>query len=125
MGPTLFIRLTRNYKVAYNTHMDNVFKALADGSRRQLLDQLYTQNGQTLSELCEHLDMSRQAVTKHLHILEEADLIKVLRQGRTRLHYLNTAPISEIYERWISKYDRHRIEALKEMKIQLEEEKDD
>ncbi|WP_349409825.1 helix-turn-helix domain-containing protein [Pseudalkalibacillus sp. SCS-8] len=105
--------------------MDNVFKALADGSRRQLLDQLYTQNGQTLSELCEHLDMSRQAVTKHLHILEEADLIKVLRQGRTRLHYLNTAPISEIYERWISKYDRHRIEALKEMKIQLEEEKDD
>lgn len=105
--------------------MDNVFKALADVSRRELLDLLYTKNGQTLSDLCKHLDMSRQAVTKHLNILENADLVTVVWKGRTKHHYLNTAPISEIYDRWIGKYDRHRLDALNLLKTKLEEDKDE
>ncbi|MCC3372533.1 helix-turn-helix domain-containing protein [Cohnella sp. REN36] len=100
--------------------MDIVFKALADGSRRQLLDVLYQRNGQTLGELCEHLDMARQSVTKHLTILEEANLIAVEWQGRNKLHYLNAAPIGDIYDRWIRKYDHHRMEALSELKTKLE-----
>ncbi len=100
--------------------MDAVFKALADPSRRKLLDQLYAQNGQTLSELCEHLDMTRQAVTKHLVLLEAANLVVTVRQGREKLHYLNPAPIHEIYDRWIRKYDRHRLEALGDLKKSLE-----
>jgi DNA-binding transcriptional ArsR family regulator len=105
--------------------MDKVFKALADHSRRKLLDELYLKNGQTLSELCGSLDMSRQAVTKHLIVLEEAKLIAVIREGRKKLHYLNAAPIGEIYDRWIGKYDRSRIVALTELKNKLEEETDD
>jgi len=100
--------------------MDLVFKALADRSRRLLLDQLYTKNGQTLGELCDHLDMARQSATKHLMLLEEANLIKVEWQGRHKLHYLNAAPIGDIYDRWIRKYDRHRMEALSELKARLE-----
>jgi DNA-binding transcriptional ArsR family regulator len=100
--------------------MDAVFKALADPSRRKLLDQLYTHNGQTLSELCEHLDMTRQAVTKHLALLEAANLVVTVRQGREKLHYLNPAPIHEIYDRWIRKYDRDRLEALSDLKKSLE-----
>ncbi|MGM7700428.1 ArsR/SmtB family transcription factor [Pseudalkalibacillus sp. Hm43] len=102
--------------------MDNVFKALADASRRKLMDSLYIKNGQTLSELCKHLEMSRQAVTKHLKLLEEANLVTVVWKGRSKQHYLNTAPISEIYDRWIGKYYRHRLEALNELKSKLEEE---
>ncbi|KRF39234.1 ArsR/SmtB family transcription factor [Paenibacillus sp. Soil787] len=102
--------------------MDKVFKALADSSRRQLLDELFKNNGQTLNELCEHLEMTRQAVTKHLLILEEANLILIVWQGRNKIHYLNVAPIGEIYDRWISKYDRDRIEALLELKRKLEAE---
>jgi DNA-binding transcriptional ArsR family regulator len=102
--------------------MDNVFKALADSSRRQLLDQLHMNNGQALGELCKHLDMTRQAVTKHLVILGEANLITVEWRGREKLHYLNPLPISEIYRRWIGKYDQHRVEALNELKQQLEED---
>jgi uncharacterized protein YndB with AHSA1/START domain/DNA-binding transcriptional ArsR family regulator len=94
--------------------MDKVFKALADSSRRQLLDELFKKNGQTLSELCEHLEMTRQSVTKHLLILEEANLVVVEWHGRNKLHFLNVAPIGEIYDRWIGKYERHRIEALLE-----------
>jgi DNA-binding transcriptional ArsR family regulator len=105
---------------AYNPDMDKIFKALADATRRQLLDQLYQRNGQTLGELCEHLDMTRQSVTKHLNILEEANLITVVWQGRNKLHYLNAAPIGDIYDRWIRKYDRHRMEALSELKQRLE-----
>lgn len=108
--------------VAYNKCMDNVFKALADSSRRQLLDELFKKNGQTLSELCEHLDMTRQSVTKHLVILEEANLIVVEWHGRNKLHFLNAAPIGEIYDRWIGKFERHRIDALSELKRKLEEE---
>ncbi|WP_261302741.1 ArsR/SmtB family transcription factor [Paenibacillus andongensis] len=102
--------------------MDKVFKALADSSRRQLLDELFKKNGQTLNELCVHLEMTRQSVTKHLLILEEANLILIVWQGRNKIHYLNVEPIAEIYDRWISKYDRDRIEALLELKKQLEAE---
>src|SRR6187551_2124613 len=87
--------------------MDAVFKALADESRRALLDQLHKSNGQTLGQLCEHLDMTRQAVTKHLLLLEQAKLVTVVWSGREKLHYLNPVPLQEIYNRWISKYERH------------------
>jgi DNA-binding transcriptional ArsR family regulator len=100
--------------------MDVVFKALSDSSRRQLLDQLYTHNGQTLGELCEHLAMSRQAVSKHLAVLEAANLVVTLWQGREKLHYLNPVPIQEIYDRWLSKYDRQQLNALSQLKRNLE-----
>ena len=100
--------------------MDEVFKALADTGRRKLLDQLFANNGQTLNELCEHLAMSRQAVSKHLAILEKANLIVTRWQGREKLHYLNPAPIYEIQERWINKYELHRLEALNDLKKVLE-----
>lgn len=116
--------LTCSQMVAYNRDMDKVFKALADASRRQLLDELFQHNGQTLNELCEHLDMTRQSVSKHLLILEEAELVVVEWHGRNKLHYLNAAPIGDIYDRWIGKYDRHRIDALRELKIKLEAEED-
>ena len=103
--------------------MDAVFKALADASRRKLLDVLFKQNGQTLSELCEHLDMTRQAVTKHLVLLEEAKLVSVVWRGREKLHYLNPVPLQEIYERWIGKYERHRLQALSDLKKGLEKNK--
>jgi DNA-binding transcriptional ArsR family regulator len=103
---------------------DKTFKALADPSRRQLLDRLYANNGQTLGELCEHLDMTRQAVTKHLTVLEEANLVVVIWQGREKLHYLNPVPIHEIAERWISKFERGRLRALADLKKRLEGETD-
>ena len=100
--------------------MNAVFKALADASRRKLLDELFKHNGQTLSELCEHLDMTRQAVTKHLVLLEEANLVTIVWRGREKLHYLNPVPLHEIYERWIGKYERHRLQALSDLKKGLE-----
>ncbi|MEJ0088838.1 MAG: helix-turn-helix transcriptional regulator [Limisphaerales bacterium] len=100
--------------------MDAVFKALADESRRKLLDQLHKDSGQTLGELCEHLDMTRQAVTKHLLLLEAAHLVTVVWRGREKLHYLNPVPIHEISERWIGKYERHRLQALSDLKKGLE-----
>ncbi|MEP6668365.1 MAG: helix-turn-helix domain-containing protein [Chthoniobacter sp.] len=100
--------------------MDEAFKALADASRRKLLDLLHESSGQTLAALCEHLDMTRQAVTKHLNLLERANLIAVVWHGREKLHYLNPVPIHEIYERWISKYERHRLQALSDLKKHLE-----
>ena len=103
--------------------MDAVFKALADESRRKLLDQLHKSNGQTLGELCEHLDMTRQAVTKHLLLLESANLVAVVWRGREKLHYLNPVPIHEISERWIGKYERHRLQALADLNKGLEENK--
>jgi len=105
--------------------VDQVFKALADASRRQLLDSLYASNGQTLSELCADLDMTRQAVTKHLALLESANLVVTVWRGREKLHYLNPAPIGEIAERWIDKYERHRVRALNELKRVLEEKRDE
>jgi DNA-binding transcriptional ArsR family regulator len=102
--------------------VDKVFKALADPGRRLLLDLLFAQNGQTLGQLCEHLDMSRQAVTKHLRLLEEANLVATIWRGREKLHYLNPVPIHEIAERWINKYERGRVRALAELKKKLEGE---
>jgi DNA-binding transcriptional ArsR family regulator len=104
--------------------MDKVFKALADASRRELLDRLRTENGQTLGQLCAHLDMTRQAVTKHLAVLEEANLVVVLWRGREKLHYLNPVPIHEIAERWIGKFERARLDALADLKDKLEGESD-
>jgi DNA-binding transcriptional ArsR family regulator len=105
--------------------MDAVFKALADASRRELLDRLRADNGQTLSQLCERIAeagaaMSRQAVSKHLAILEEANLVATVWRGREKLHYLNPLPIHEIAERWIGKFERSRLQALSELKKNLE-----
>ena len=86
------------------TDTDKVFKALADPSRRRLLDLLHAENGQTLGELCAHLDMTRQAVTKHLVLLEDANLVVTVWRGREKLHYLNPAPLKQISERWIDKH---------------------
>jgi len=105
--------------------MDTVFKALADGGRRALLDRLHAENGQTLGALCDGMTMSRQAVTKHLKLLEEANLVVVQWQGREKLHFLNPVPINEIADRWIGKYERHRVRALADLKTKLEGEADD
>ena len=99
---------------------DEVFRALADASRRTLLDRLHRRNGQTLNELCEGLDMSRQAVTKHLSILEGANLIAVQRQGREKLHFINPLPINEIAERWLAKFQRSHLRAVSALKKALE-----
>jgi DNA-binding transcriptional ArsR family regulator len=104
-------------------YMDTVFKALADGSRRKLLDELHKNNGQTLTILCGHLDMTRQAVTKHLALLEAANLVATVWHGREKLHYLNPVPLHKIYERWIGKYEPHRLQALSDLKKVLEEKK--
>jgi len=100
--------------------MDAVFKALADASRRELLDRLRAENGQTLNELCARLAMTRQAVSKHLAILESANLVATMRRGREKLHYLNPVPIHEIGERWIGKFERARLQALSDIKRALE-----
>ena len=100
--------------------MDDVFRALADASRRSLLDRLHARNGQTLNELCEGLAMTRQAVTKHLAILEAANLVTTFKHGREKLHYLNPVPIHEIAERWIGKFERSRLQALSDLKKNLE-----
>jgi DNA-binding transcriptional ArsR family regulator len=100
--------------------MNAVFKALADKTRRRLLDFLHAKNGQTLGELCERLSMTRQGVTQHLQLLEDAHLVTIKWQGREKLHYLNPMPIHQIYERWISKFERDRIQALSDLKNALE-----
>ncbi|HVR58720.1 MAG TPA: metalloregulator ArsR/SmtB family transcription factor [Pseudolabrys sp.] len=100
--------------------MDAVFKALADASRRELLDRLRADNGQTLGQLCARLAMTRQAVSKHLAIMEEANLVATVNRGREKLHYLNPVPIHEIAERWIGKFERSRLQALSDMKKALE-----
>lgn len=102
--------------------MDLVFRALADDSRRALLDSLCGHGGQTLAELCSGLVMSRQAVSKHLAILQEANLVATVKRGREKLHYLNAVPIAEIANRWIRKFERHRIDALVDLKKRLESE---
>ncbi|HET7794925.1 MAG TPA: helix-turn-helix domain-containing protein [Rhizobacter sp.] len=107
------------------TKLDKVFKALGDPTRRRLLDQLHRDNGQTLSALCERMDMTRQGVTQHLQLLEEANLVAVVWQGREKLHYLNPVPLHEIYERWIAKFERGRLGALHDLKTQLEGSDDD
>lgn len=104
----------------YSMDDDAVFRALADASRRLLLDRLHAQNGQTLAQLCQGLDMSRQAVAKHLTILEQANLVSSKREGREKRHFLNPVPINEIAERWIGKFERPRLAALSELKQTLE-----
>jgi DNA-binding transcriptional ArsR family regulator len=107
------------------TDTDQVFRALGDTSRRKLLDLLYADNGQSLGELCAHLDMSRQAVTQHLAILEAAGLVVTSWRGREKLHYLNPVPLYEITERWIRKFERSRLSALRDLKKRLEGERDE
>jgi DNA-binding transcriptional ArsR family regulator len=102
--------------------MDAVFRALADESRRKLLDRLHNKNGQNLGELCEGLQMSRQAVSKHLSILEEANLVATKREGREKLHFINPVPINDIAQRWIWKFERERLNALADLKASLERE---
>jgi DNA-binding transcriptional ArsR family regulator len=104
---------------------DAVFRALADASRRQLLDRLHAQNGQTLGDLCEGLDMTRQAVAKHLAILGDANLVSWKREGREKLHFINPVPINEIARRWISKFERRHLAALSALKVNLEGEDHD
>ena len=99
---------------------DNVFRALGDASRRQLLDRLHNKNGQTLGELCRGLDMTRQAVSKHLAILEEANLVSWKREGREKLHFINPVPINQIAERWIEKFEQPHLSALSKLKKTLE-----
>ena len=100
--------------------MDKVFKALADETRRTLLDRLREEGGQTLFDLCRRMAMTRQAVSKHLAILEDANLVATVKRGREKLHYLNPVPIHEIGERWIGKFERGRLQALSDMKKALE-----
>ncbi len=108
--------------LAYNAALDDndVFRALADPTRRALLDRLHADNGQTLEELCKDTAMTRQAVSQHLARLESANLVSTVRRGRKKLHYLNPVPIHEIYERWIEKYERQRLRALRDLKKQSE-----
>ena len=104
---------------------DAVFRALADASRRTLLDRLHARNGQTLVELCEGLEMTRQAVAKHLAILEDANLVATRRHGREKRHFINPVPINDIAERWISKFDQPRLRALAALKRRLQGEDHD
>jgi DNA-binding transcriptional ArsR family regulator len=101
---------------------DALFKALADPSRRKLLDVLHANDGQTLNELCEHLDMTRQGVTQHLGVLEGANLVATAWRGREKLHFLNPVPLQEIYERWIAKFEKPRLKGLSELKRKLEKD---
>jgi DNA-binding transcriptional ArsR family regulator len=102
--------------------MDDVFRALADPTRRKLLDQLYARDGQTLSALEEELPMTRFGVMKHLKVLEEANLVVTRKRGREKLHFLNPVPIRQVYERWVSKYAEPWVSALTGIKRELEEE---
>lgn len=99
---------------------DVLFKALADPSRRKLLDLLHKHDGRTLNDLCEHLDMTRQGATQHLDVLESANLVVILWRGREKLHFLNPVPLQEIYERWIAKFEKPRLKALGNLKRRLE-----
>ena len=101
-------------------HTDKVFKALADPNRRTLLDQLCMQNGQTLGQLCDHLDMARQSASQHLEILVAANLVSTVKRGREKLHFINPVPIHEVYERWVRKFERQRLSLLHDLKTQLE-----
>ncbi|HEU5232315.1 MAG TPA: metalloregulator ArsR/SmtB family transcription factor [Terriglobales bacterium] len=106
--------------VAHRRDTDLLFKALADPSRRKLLDVLHAHDGRTLNELCEHLNMTRQGVTQHLDVLEAANLVATVRRGREKLHFLNPVPLQEIYERWIAKFEKPRLRALSQLKHRLE-----
>lgn len=102
---------------------DLLFKALSDPGRRKLMDRLHANDGQTLGELCRHLDMTRQGVTQHLLVLQEANLVAVVWRGREKLHFLNPVPLQDLYDRWIRKFERPRLKALRELKHRLEDDK--
>ena len=107
--------------MAERTHdIDLLFRALADPSRRRLLDLLHAHDGRTLNELCEYLEMTRQGVTQHLDLLEAANLVVTIRRGREKLHFLNPIPLQAIYERWIAKFEKPRLKALHDLKRRLE-----
>ena len=99
---------------------DKVFRALGDATRRKLLDLLCERNGQTLGELCTHLDMARQSVTQHLGLLEEANLVSTVRRGREKLHFINPVPLYEVYARWVKKFETQRLGLLHDLKQELE-----
>jgi DNA-binding transcriptional ArsR family regulator len=103
---------------------DLLFKALADPSRRTLLDLQHAHDGRTLNDLCEHLDMTRQGVTQHLDVLEAANLVVTLKRGREKLHFLNPVPLQQIYDRWIAKFEKSRLTALGDLKRRLEKKSD-
>jgi DNA-binding transcriptional ArsR family regulator len=100
---------------------DLLFRALADPSRRKLLDLLHAHDGRTLAALCEHLNMTRQGVTQHLDLLEAANLVSTVRRGREKLHFLNPVPLQDIYERWIAKFEKPRLKALSDFRRRLEQ----
>lgn len=104
---------------------DKTFKALGDPTRRKLLDLLCEKNGQTLGQLCEHMDMKRQSVTQHIGLLEDANLVSTVKRGREKLHFLNPVPLQTIYERWIRKFEQQRLSLLHDLKTELEGENDD
>ncbi len=116
--PAYYVLKLENFEM----NEEKVFKALGDASRRKLLDLLFEQNGQTLGQLCEHLDMARQSATQHLEILEAANLVSTLKRGREKLHFINPVPIHEVYERWVKKFERHRLSLLHDLKTKLEGE---
>ena len=109
------------YLHVFMNDMDLLFKALADPARRKVLDRLHARDGQTLSELCRRMDMTRQGVTQHLAVLESANLVAVVWRGREKLHFLNPVPLQEIHDRWIGKFERPRLQALGDLKRRLEE----
>ncbi|MBN9736909.1 MULTISPECIES: metalloregulator ArsR/SmtB family transcription factor [unclassified Pseudonocardia] len=106
------------------TDVDAVFRALADPTRRQILDRLHERGGQTLGELCDGLEMSRQAVSKHLGLLESTGLVSAVRRGREKLHHLDPVPIQEIHDRWIGKFERSRVQAITSLRAALEDDDD-
>src|SRR3954465_12637500 len=113
--------ITLSVRSEDDSRMDKVFKALADDTRRRLLDRLHEDNGQTLGELCARIAMTRQSVTQHLGVLEEANLVSTVRRGREKLHYLNPVPLHEIQERWIDKFERPRLSVLSALKQRAED----
>ena len=113
--------LDRNAQ-ANGMDQDKVFKALADPTRRKLLDLLHDRNGQTLGELCENLEMARQSATQHLDLLEAASLVTTVKRGREKLHFINPVPLHDIYERWVRKFERQRLSLLHDLKKSLEGE---
>lgn len=104
----------------HSSDADLLFKALADPGRRRLLDLLHAHDGRTLTELCEHMVMTRQGVTQHLELLEAANLVATVRRGREKLHFLNPVPLQQIYERWIAKFEKPRLKTLSDLKRKLE-----
>jgi len=109
-------------ELTHRMDADKVFKALADPTRRTLLDRLCAQNGQTLGQLCDHLQMTRQSATQHLGLLEDANLISTVRRGREKLHYINPVPLHDVYERWVRKFEQQRLTLLHDLKRELEGE---